>query len=127
MNAILAALLVVLKPPYAWILLLLIALPFWLLFIGVFMHRLEIPFNRAGRATKKVLDSGSELAERDLSRYAALLTAVWLLLVVFKIYQQHFAAVPLPHTELGAFDFALGLFSLASWMAMILLRTQERV
>lgn len=127
MNSILPALLGVLQPPYAWILLLLIALPFWVLYIGVFVRRVEYPLERAEAASRKLLAGTSELAERDLGRYAALLTSVWLLLVAFKVYQQYFAANPLPHTQLGAFDFALGLFSLASWMGLILLHTQEQV
>lgn len=127
MNSILPALLGVLQPPYAWILLLLIALPFWVLYVGVFIQRVGSPLERAEIAGRKLLTGRSDLAERDLGRYAALLTSVWLLLIVFKVYQQYFTASPLPHTQLGAFDFALGLFSLASWMGMILLRTQEQV
>ncbi len=65
--------------------------------------------------------------ERELSRYAAALTACWLLILVFKVYQQYFVPQPLPNTGLGAFDLSLGLFSLASWAGMLMLRTQERL
>lgn len=126
MDSIFGALLGVLAPPYAWILLLLIALPFWVLYLGVFLQRIELPAQQ-GVSIGRLFHNPDTPAERDLGRYAGLLTAVWLLVVVFKVYQQYFAGSPLPHTELGAFDFALGLFSLAAWMGLALLRAQDRV
>lgn len=126
MNAILPALLGILQPPYSWILLLIIALPYWVLYLGVFLHRVDVPIKRGTGLPSRIVPSET-VAEADLTRYAALLTSVWLLLIVFKVYEQYFTATPLPYTELGVFDFSLGLFCLASWTGIVLLEAQERV
>ncbi len=126
MNAILPALLGILQPPYSWILLLIIALPYWILYLGVFLYRVEIPVDQRDRLPYRIVTKDT-VAKADLTRYAALLTAVWLLLVAFKAYQQYFAASPLPYTELSVFDFSLGLFCLASWAGIVLLEAQDRV
>jgi hypothetical protein len=120
------ALLNVLQPPYSWVLLLVMALPYWVLFVGVFLGRWQI----AGEHEWIPLalpDPPLRKAKRDLSRYAAVLTALWLLILVFKIQQQYFTSHPLLHTGLGVFDLSLGLFSLASWAGMLMLKAQESI
>lgn len=126
MSSMITTLLRLLQPPYGWVLLVVMAMPFWLLFLTVFMRRFEEN------------DQGSLLqfrdgrlkpirVERELVSYASLLTATWLLIVAFKVYQQYFTTNPLAHTGIGVFDLGLGLFSLASWAGMLMLRTQERL
>lgn len=123
--SVLRSLLSVLEPPYGWVLLILLALPFWILLIGVFMGRWS---EEGGRQANLVTGkSFGAKTERDLARYAALLTSFWLLIVAFKVYQQYFVPVPMKHTELGAFDLSLGLFCLASWAGILMLRAQERL
>lgn len=115
-----------LQPPYGWILLLILALPFWGLFVGVFTRRLR-DLNGGSLARLRVVRGDRNASERELSRYAVGLTAGWLLIVAFKVHQQYFVSAPLPYTTIGAFDLSLGLFSLASWVGMLMLRTQERL
>jgi len=126
MAQLVSTLLKLLQPPYGWVLLLLMGLPFWVLFFSVLMSRLSAS-EQAGVLRLRRLDPVGSLAEKDLVRYSALLTATWLLVVVFKVYQQYFVSTPLSNTQLGAFEFGMGLFSLASWAALLALRAQSRL
>lgn len=119
------SLLSVLQPPYSWVLLLVMALPYWVLFVGVFLSRLPAVDEHGWLATLDA--SGARKPKRELARYAAVLTTLWLLILAFKVYQQYFSVSPLAHTSLGVFDLSLGLFSLASWAGIVLLETQERL
>ncbi|HEX9797316.1 MAG TPA: hypothetical protein VGA52_10030 [Anaerolineales bacterium] len=121
-----STLLNLLKPPYGWILLVLLGMPYWLIFFSVLMSRLSASEESGVLRLRRFEPSGA-LAEKDLARYSALLTATWLLVVAFKVYQQYFVSVPLPNTQLGAFEFGMGLFSLASWAALLALRAQSRL
>lgn len=123
--SILRSLLSLLQPPYGWLLLIVVALPFWVLLAGVFMGRWsEEDGLRLRRVTERTFGAKTE---RDLARYASLLTALWLLIVAYKVYQQYFVAVPLKYSELGVFDLSLGLFCMASWAGILMLRAQERL
>ncbi|MFP3853186.1 MAG: hypothetical protein ACLFWD_02710 [Anaerolineales bacterium] len=126
MSSFVPSMLRVLQPPYGWILLVILAMPFWVLFASAFMRG----FRDQDQGSLFWLKDGRLKPirmERDLARYASLLTATWLLIITFKVYQQYFVSQPLAHTSLGAFDLGLGLFSMASWGAMLMLRTQERL
>ena len=126
MSSFVPSLLQVLQPPYGWILLVIMAMPFWVLFASVFMRG----FREKDQGLLFQLKDGKLKpirTERDLARYASLLTATWLLIIAFKVYQQYFVSQPLAHTALGTFDLGLGLFSMASWGAMLMLRAQERL
>jgi hypothetical protein len=126
MNSLAPSLLRVLQPPYGWILLIVLAMPFWILFSSVFLRR----FHKDDQGMLMKWRKGKIKpirVERDLATYASLMTATWLLIVSFKVYQQYFVSNPLAHTGLGAFDLGLGLFSLASWAGMLMLRAQERL
>lgn len=123
--SMLRSLLSLLQPPYGWVLLILLALPFWVLLIGVFMGRWNQPdWLQSSLITGRPFGVKTE---RDLARYASLLTAFWLLIVAFKVYQQFFTQAPIRYTELGAFDLSLGLFCLAGWAGILMLRAQERL
>lgn len=126
MPSLIPSLMQLLQPPYGWILLVVMAMPFWLLFLSVFMRGFrqddEGALLRFRRGRLKPVR-----AERDLVRYASLLTAAWLLITSFKVYQQYFTNQPIAHTGLGVLDLGLGLFSLASWAGLLMLRAQERL
>jgi hypothetical protein len=115
-----------LQPPYGWVLLVVMAMPFWVLFISVFLRG----FKESDQGVLMQLRNGKLKpirAERELVRYASLMTAVWLLITSFKVYQQYFSNHPIAHTGLGVLDLGLGLFSLASWAGLLMLRAQERL
>ena len=126
MSSLAPSLLQVLQPPYGWILMVVLAMPFWVVFTRVFLRGFEHDDQgvllRFHNGKLERIPIG-----RDLVRYAALLTAVWLLIVSFKVYQQYFTQNPLTHSSLGVFDLALGLFCLASWAAVLSLKAQQRL
>ncbi|MGA9531670.1 MAG: hypothetical protein WBR18_03040 [Anaerolineales bacterium] len=117
----------ILQPPYSWVLLLVMALPYWVLFVGVFFSRLPAVDEHGWFTSLGSTQVGSRKSKRELARYAAVLTTLWLLILAFKVYQQYFSPFPLANTDLGVFDLSLGLFSLASWAGIVLLETQERL
>jgi hypothetical protein len=103
------------------------ALPYWALFDGVFLSRLPALDEQSWLGTLGSTEAGTKRSKRELARYAAVLTSLWLLILAFKVYQQYFSTSPLANTGLGVFDLSLGLFSLASWAGIVLLETQERL
>lgn len=110
------------QPPYGWILTLILALPYWVLFLSILLRRF-----RSDGVSPWVVRTRRSTPERDLSLYAGALTSTWLLITAFKVYQQYFASNPIANSKLGLFDFGLGLFSLASWLGLVLLQLQKKL